>query len=587
MNKLTRVKIDLHTTPFSRYGSYMSISYLLELKDENAGSFLDIARPAVYKPRPAGLYLQTVHGDALRQEIFRFELIYEGESLPFQVEANPFEIKLISTVGFVRLCFSEPEILFFSAENVGLRIVGMPGVFDQVIPRGLDKWEYNSLSTRQRFMVSRLEGSLSVDAPYNHLEKKSDHIILDFLPNDESRQAKGVFEDYNTSWIPRKYNHDYESSLSIIVDDFNGFLEKTVPTSQELEETLIKAAYVNWSCVVKPNGILPRAGMLMSKGMMANIWSWDHTFNAMALAYQNPKLAWDQFMIPFDLMDDEGCLPDSVSDLVILRNFTKPPIHGMMLRRMDSASNLLTYDRMKEIFEPLERWTEWWFTFRDDDKDGLPQYNHGNDSGWDNGTIFDCIHPVSSPDLAAFLVIQMEVLADIAKKIGEVDKSIYWNQRSKQLLSKLQKKYCINGFFVALGAHGKVMDTMSLQLLLPLILGKRLPANIIKNMVFRIKNDGFLTDYGIATESVLSPEYQPNGYWRGPIWAPSTLIIVDALVSVGEHELAKAIAVKFCNLCRNEGMAENFDALTGKGLRDRAYTWTSSVFMILAHEFSL
>lgn len=32
-------------------------------------------------------------------------------------------------------------------------------------------------------------------------------------------------------------------------------------------------------------------------------------------------------------------------------------------------------------------------------------------------------------------------------------------------------------------------------------------------------------------------------------------------------------------------MAENFDALTGKPLRDQAYTWTASVFLVLAHEY--
>lgn len=33
------------------------------------------------------------------------------------------------------------------------------------------------------------------------------------------------------------------------------------------------------------------------------------------------------------------------------------------------------------------------------------------------------------------------------------------------------------------------------------------------------------------------------------------------------------------------GCAENFDALTGDGLRDRAYTWTASVMLVMAHEF--
>jgi hypothetical protein len=32
-------------------------------------------------------------------------------------------------------------------------------------------------------------------------------------------------------------------------------------------------------------------------------------------------------------------------------------------------------------------------------------------------------------------------------------------------------------------------------------------------------------------------------------------------------------------------MAENFNALTGAPLRDRAHTWSASVFVILAHEY--
>ena len=31
-----------------------------------------------------------------------------------------------------------------------------------------------------------------------------------------------------------------------------------------------------------------------------------------------------------------------------------------------------------------------------------------------------------------------------------------------------------------------------------------------------------------------------------------------------------------------DAFAENFDALTGVGLRDRAYTWTASAYLMLA-----
>jgi putative isomerase len=53
---------------------------------------------------------------------------------------------------------------------------------------------------------------------------------------------------------------------------------------------------------------------------------------------------------------------------------------------------------------------------------------------------------------------------------------------------------------------------------------------------------------------------------------------------MGEVELASKISRKFCDMAVRSGMAENFDALTGQGLRDLAYTWTSSVFLALGTE---
>ena len=96
---------------------------------------------------------------------------------------------------------------------------------------------------------------------------------------------------------------------------------------------------------------------------------------------------------------------------------------------------------------------------------------------------------------------------------------------------------------------------------------------------------GYLTRWGLATESINSPLYRDDGYWLGPIWAPTTLIIADGFKKAGQEELAKEIARKFCDLCVKSGFAENFNAKTGEPLRDSAYTWTASVFLILAHEY--
>ena len=97
-----------------------------------------------------------------------------------------------------------------------------------------------------------------------------------------------------------------------------------------------------------------------------------------------------------------------------------------------------------------------------------------------------------------------------------------------------------------------------------------------------MRSGGNLTPVGPATESPSSPLFEADGYWRGPVWAPTTLLLVDGLDACGEHELAADIARRFLDTCRRSGFAENYDALTGQPLRDPAYTWSASVFVALS-----
>ena len=242
-------------------------------------------------------------------------------------------------------------------------------------------------------------------------------------------------------------------------------------------------------------------------------------------------------------------------------------------------------DELQEVYEPLCRWTEWWLEYRDEDQDGIPEYHHGNDSGWDNSTVFIKSPPVESPDLPAFLIIQMEVLAEIAEKINETRDAKKWKDHSRDLLDKLLAHSLKDGKLQALtsGDH-QIINSESLLPYISIVLANRLPEDIKNKLIEGIKD--FITEYGPATEKVDSDYYDPDGYWRGPIWAPSTMLLVDGLLASGEKELAFAIAEKFTRLCSENGFAENFNALTGKGLRDRAYTWTASVYLILAHEYN-
>lgn len=120
---------------------------------------------------------------------------------------------------------------------------------------------------------------------------------------------------------------------------------------------------------------------------------------------------------------------------------------------------------------------------------------------------------------------------------------------------------------------------------LPLILGEKLPQELRRSLIRNLMEKDFLTPYGFATEAYTSSLYDPDGYWRGPIWAPPTLFLVEGLYKSGEENLAKDVAERFCKMVKRSGFAENYDALTGEGLRDQAYTWTASIFLILLKEY--
>jgi glycogen debranching enzyme len=251
---------------------------------------------------------------------------------------------------------------------------------------------------------------------------------------------------------------------------------------------------------------------------------------------------------------------------------------------MARSPGLLTAARTKAFYPKLAAWTEWWMQNRDADGDGLPEYMNGCDSGWDNATVFDGGCPVASPDLPAYLVLQMDMLADLAARLGKSRPAADWHRRADALLQRMLERLwdCQQFVSLCLPTGEPFPEGDCLLNFIPIILGKRLPKPYRDRLAAALKPGGrFVTRHGPATESPASPLYNPTGYWRGPIWAPSALMIVDGLRRGGYAAQAAAIAKRFRDLCARTCFAENFEARSGEPLCDKAYTWTSSTFLAL------
>ena len=561
------ITLDLTRNSFSRYGSYIAFSHLSD------------------GPMGDGLYLRSLHGFVDR-EVLRVELIKDGVSIRFRETASPTLLRLNADGGEIDICISEPNVVRLEGHGVGIRLTKMPGAQGFAFQRNPTQWEFNAWQQDIRFMMTAKHGNLRVDSDWDRTISKK--VEIEFAPAPGSDDFEGEMEEFRGTWHERGYTDSFREAVDGVTREYRRWLAHMPSVPVEFQSAAELAAYVNWSAIVAPQGLLTRPAMLMSKNWMNSVWTWDPCFNAMALIQGDPKTAWDQFMVMFGSQTSDGDLPDQVNDRGSTWAFNKPPIHGWALAWMMSHSQSMDRERLREVYGPLSRWTNWYFKFRQDGSNGLPEYDHGNDTGWDNSTVFRTGPFAETPDLASFLVIQMDTLAEVAHRLGREAESKRWKSQADDLLRKLLAAYWKKDHFIALQpVDHSTIESDSLLLYLPIVLGKRLPTEVRTRMIADLKKDGdFLTSNGLATERLTSPYYQTKGYWRGPIWAPSTMIIAEGLEAAGETGFARELRLRFCRMAANSGFPENYDAVSGRPQDDPSYTWTSSVFLIFAHQLA-
>ncbi|MDN4614135.1 trehalase family glycosidase [Leifsonia sp. F6_8S_P_1B] len=554
--------VALRQVPFSVRGSFLALS----VPDDQV---------------IPGLYLRTVRGGARNREVLRL--------LPGGVEVSSVSVeagRLTVTGGdcTAEIALSGPGRALIRVLSGTLRLeFCVRNRYDVVLAERNDAWRFIDSGAVRNYRLRLTSGRSEFRSGWE-AEHSTDG-VLDISAVDGA--ATLVLDEFGSAPPPDDVA-DFGGAVAAAADDFEGWwalhgapaLPRLDAADPALADAARLAAYVTWSALVPAGGALTRESMLVSKNRMAHIWSWDHCFNALAL-HRDPHAAVGQLLTIFDHQDEHGGLPDHIDDAGVQFNFAKPPIHGWTVARL-LGLGALDDAQLASLDRPLQRWTRWWRQHRDYRGDGVPSYNHGNDSGWDNATVFGAGVPVQSPDLLAFLALQEDALARIAERLGRPADAAQWRARSADTVATLLDRFWTGERFTAIDTRtGTPIPSASLLTLMPLTLGEMLPREVFGSAVETLVTGGYLTGHGPATEPPTSPHYVPDGYWRGPVWAPTTLLLVDGLRRGGRADLAASIGRAFADACVAEGMAENFDALTGAGLRDRSMSWTASVFLLL------
>ncbi|MCX4598140.1 trehalase family glycosidase [Streptomyces sp. NBC_01549] len=564
---------SVHDIPFSTRGSWFGIS------------------PVVAEKTYAEDLHLVSHQNGMHAVLCLVPLdMATGDRAATSPHATPSLLSWTGGEGRIDLAYESPDTVRLRGDGLGLHIgasatalTPFSGTYFYREP-GTGAHVFTSYETGRRYRVTVLSGTLAEASGTQTLGSAVRGVTI----GAEAGAAWEVaVEEYETARRPYASSTPFGQVVDAAHSAFSSFADTIAPWRSSSTPAAELAAYVLWSATVRPQGFVTRPAVLMSKHWMDKVWSWDHCFNALALASGSPGLALDQFSLPFDHQDETGALPDSVAHSEILYNFVKPPIHGWALRHLRRRlPDPFGEAELTETYDRLARWTDFWLTMRRAPGATLPHYQHGNDSGWDNATTFDPERVIVSADLAAFLVLQLRELAGLANELGLPADARKWTRVADATQAALLDELWTGDRFVARSAHGGATWTSSSLLdLMPVVLGEHLPQSIGDALADRIESH--LTAYGLATELPTSPHYLDDGYWRGPIWAPSTVLIEDGLRRAGHDRLADEISTRFRALCETSGFAENFDALTGVGLRDRAYTWTAAGYLLLAEAHEL
>lgn len=564
-------EFDLHAIPFSRAGSLLTIGK----RDLSGSSRLTLGTVA-----KAAITYRYQAGPFWSHELADFVILSNGKELVYSFRVTPQRIEL-SGAGFRGfITFVDDQTLYAELDGADLYLPS-PRSFSWRFQESAERFKAFDFASGLHWAVGTDSGTTLDAEPKPPLPLSESGLLL-------KGKVIRVTLRFAIAETAAPSVTEAEAGIKALELEFGEWMKGVPRVPQEYEQAAKTAWFLFWNLQVSPIGGYNGRTILSSKRSMSQIWSWDNCFNALAVVAWNPHLAWEQLLVVLDHQRPDGLLPDAVNDLQPVFGFNKPPVWGWTVSKLLTSTPVeQRLDYLNQVYPGISGFHRWWFEHRDLSGDGLPWYMCGNDSGWDNATIFDAGWPVQSPDLTAHLILDAEALATMANELGLEEESAAWRQQATRMIDAFHRRFVRDGELIVhvLKPQGAVEESSSSLLTrIPILLGKRLAPAVRERILNDLSNQGaFLAASGPASESLASPRYQSNGYWRGPVWGPSTLLIFDGLLQCGETRLAREIAQRFCDTCSREAeFRENYDARTGAGQYDSGMTWSAADFLLLA-----
>ena len=343
-----------------------------------------------------------------------------------------------------------------------------------------------------------------------------------------------------------------------------------------------------------------------TKAGLAIAFFWDTSFSSVGAREFAPELGQEAIENFVNNATPRGSLPGTLSDTHRAGEGQAPIMCWAAWHVYQSGHDKAWLAR---VYPGLAGYVNFWLKYHASSR-GLARYFNAGQIA-DNDARFDRVYnrkgefehnnePLSgfeSPDLNAFLVMEMRCLARMAEELGHPTESAQWRDRANQLAKRIVD-YCYfpeEAMFydVEEGTHVKFSGVKTPNMFLPLWAGVPLPEADVRRVVEQhmLNPNEFFRQLPFPSLSFDNPKYDPTGYWRGRIWPHFVYWMAQALWRTGYRKEAELTADRLLEMMQyRPWFMENFNSsLEGMGKdadRDSQpeYVWTTSAAIELLLE---
>lgn len=389
---------------------------------------------------------------------------------------------------------------------------------------------------------------------------------------------------------------------------WNGYINKILRQDMPVEYNRVAVKAIttlisNWR---ERRGGLLHDGIVPSHaiGYFVGCWAWDCWRFSAAMAPFFPSLAKDNIRVMFDYQQSDGMVIDCIYTDPKENNArdSKPPLACWAVDEIWKATADTVF--VREMYPKLLAYYKWWYKKRDHDGNGICEFGSTDgtleaaawESGMDNAIRFDGARMLKngenawsinqeSVDLNGYLAYEYTILKKFSKILNEKFDELDMRSRIADYFFDTKNGY----FFDRRLTDGSFVREPGCEGYLPF--WTKIATQEQWKMAKKTLEDKtkFSTYIPFPTIAADNPKYDPNGYWRGPIWLDQTYYAIEGFRNYGEHAKAdmytRQVFDRLEGLTADAPIYENYDTFTGKGLQASHFSWSAAHLLMLYRSY--